>query len=153
MRVPVVREEVTIRRATRDDIAAIAAMYASSSLHGREPLDADRTEAFAEIDADPKQLLCVATLGDRIVGTVHLTTLRYLSFGGARAMLVEAVHVLESERNHGIGATMMRFAIDEARRRGCNRVQLTSNKKRTDAHRFYERLGFTASHEGFKLYL
>ncbi|HEX4512917.1 MAG TPA: GNAT family N-acetyltransferase, partial [Polyangiaceae bacterium] len=75
------------------------------------------------------------------------------SFGGARAMLVEAVHVQESERNRGIGETMMRFAIDEARRRGCQRVQLTSNKKRTDAHRFYERLGFTRSHEGFKLML
>jgi len=148
-----VREEVAIRRATRDDIAAIVAMYASSSLHGHEPIDADRSEAFAEIDADPKQLLCVATAGDRVVGTFHLTTLRYLSFGGARAMLVEAVHVIESERNRGIGAAMMRFAIDEARRRGCQRVQLTSNKKREDAHRFYERLGFARSHEGFKLYL
>lgn len=153
MRVPVVREEVIIRRATRDDVPAIVAMYASASLHGREPLDVDRSEAFAEIDADPKQMLCVATLGERVVGTFHLTTLRYLSFGGARAMLVEAVHVAESERSRGLGTTMMRFAIDEARRRGCQRVQLTSNKKRTDAHRFYERLGFSRSHEGFKLYL
>ena len=148
-----VREGLTIRRATRDDVAAIVAMYSASSLHGNEPLDVDRTEAFDEIDADPKQLLCVAELDGRVVGTFHLTVLRYLSFGGARAMLVEAVHVLETERNGGIGAAMMRFAIDEARRRGCNRVQLTSNKKRLDAHRFYERLGFVASHEGFKLYL
>jgi len=153
VRVPVVREEIIIRRATRDDIPAIVAMYASSSLHGDEPLDADRSEAFAEIDSDPKQMLCVAALGERVVGTFHLTTLRYLSFGGARAMLVEAVHVLESERSRGIGAEMMRFAIDEARRRGCQRIQLTSNKKRADAHRFYERLGFVRSHEGFKLYL
>jgi predicted N-acetyltransferase YhbS len=153
VRVSVVHEEIAIRRATRDDVAAIVAMYASSSLHGNEPVDADRTEAFAEIDADPKQMLCVAELGGRVVGTFHLTMLRYLSFGGARAMLVEAVHVQESERNRGIGETMMRFAIDEARRRGCQRVQLTSNKKRTDAHRFYERLGFTRSHEGFKLML
>jgi GNAT superfamily N-acetyltransferase len=142
-----------MRRARREDIPAIVAMYASSSLHGNEPLDADRSEAFAEIDADPKQMLCVASIGDRVVGTFHLTILRYLSFGGARAMLVEAVHVLETERNRGIGAEMMRFAIDEARRRGCQRVQLTSNKKRADAHRFYERLGFTRSHEGFKLML
>ena len=67
--------------------------------------------------------------------------------------LIEAVHVAESERNRGIGATMMRTAIEEARRRGCTRVQLTSNKQRKDAHRFYERLGFVASHEGFKLWL
>ena len=150
---PVVREEIAIRRARRDDIPAIVALYAASSLHGHEPLDADRSEAFAEIDADPKQMLCVATLGDRVVGTFHLTQLRHLSFGGARAMLIEAVHVMESERNRGIGETMMRFAIDEARRRGCQRVQLTSNKKRAAAHRFYERLGFVRSHEGLKLYL
>jgi GNAT superfamily N-acetyltransferase len=142
-----------IRRATRDDVPSIVAMYASGSLHGHEPLDADRTDAFAEIDADPRQMLCVAEIEGRVVGTFQLTLLRYLSYAGARAMLVEAVHVLESERNRGIGAEMMRFAIDEAKRRGCNRVQLTSNKKRKDAHRFYERLGFVASHEGFKLFL
>ncbi|HEX4512780.1 MAG TPA: hypothetical protein VH054_04565, partial [Polyangiaceae bacterium] len=67
----VVHEEIAIRRATRDDVAAIVAMYASSSLHGNEPVDADRTEAFAEIDADPKQMLCVAELGGRVVGTFH----------------------------------------------------------------------------------
>ena len=145
--------EVTIRGATRDDVPAIVSLYAASSLHGDEPLDADRSEAFDEISSDPRQMLCVAVLEGRVVGTFHLTVLRYLSFGGAGAMLVEAVHVLASERNRGIGETMMRFAIDEARRRGCQRVQLTSNKKRLDAHRFYTRLGFVASHEGFKLYL
>jgi predicted N-acetyltransferase YhbS len=142
-----------IRRATRDDVPAIVALYAASSLHGREPLDADRSDAFAEIDADDKQLLVVAELDGEVVGTLHLTTLRYLSFGGARAMLVEAVHVRQAVRNRGIGAALMRFAIDEARKRGCNRVQLTSNKARKDAHRFYERLGFVASHDGFKLFL
>jgi GNAT superfamily N-acetyltransferase len=153
VRVPVVQEEVTIRRATRDDIAAIVAMYAAATLHGDEPLDADRSEAFAEIDADPKQMLCVAEHAGHVVGTMHLTQLRYLSFAGARAMLVEAVQVVADAQNRGIGTTMMRFAIDEARRRKCQRIQLTSNKKRKDAHRFYERLGFIASHEGFKLYL
>ena len=135
-----------IRRATRDDVASIVALYDSHN----EPPAAD---AFAEIDADPKQLLCVAEIDGAIVGTMHLTTLRYLSFGGARAMLVEAVFVREAARGRGIGTAMIRFAIDEARKRGCNRVQLTSNKARKDAHRFYERLGFVASHEGFKLYL
>ncbi len=135
-----------IRRATREDVASIVALYDG---HNGPPAP----DAFDEIDADPKQLLCVAELDGAIVGTMHLTTLRYLSFGGARAMLVEAVFVRENARGRGIGAAMMRFAIDEARRRGCNRVQLTSNKARKDAHRFYERLGFVASHEGFKLYL
>jgi GNAT superfamily N-acetyltransferase len=135
-----------IRRATKDDVPSIVALYD----HHNEPPAPD---AFAEIDADPKQLLCVAEIEGRVVGTMHLSTLRYLSFGGARSMLVEAVFVRDTERGHGIGAAMMRFAIDEARKRGCNRVQLTSNKARKDAHRFYERLGFVASHEGFKFYL
>jgi len=143
---------MVIRRAARGDVDAIVALYAAASMHGDEPQSADRSDAFAEIDADPKQLLCVAEIDGRVVGTMHLTVLRHLSFGGARAMLVEAVHVDARDRNRGIGGALMRYAIDEAKKRGCNRVQLTSNKKRKDAHRFYERLGFVASHEGFKLF-
>ena len=98
-------------------------------------------------------MLIVAEENDRVIGTLQLTFLRYLLYGGARVALVESVQVAASERSRGVGAAMMRFAIDEARRRGCHRVQLTSNEARKDAHRFYERLGFVASHEGFKLYL
>ncbi len=111
------------------------------------------TRAFDEIDGDPRQLLWVAEADGRVIGTLQITFLRYLSYGGASAALVESVHVAASERDRGVGSTMMRAAIDEARRRGCNRVQLTSNKARTSAHRFYERLGFARSHEGFKLFL
>ncbi len=143
-----------IRRATKDDLASIVALYESDSLHaGREPSRADRSEAFAEISSDPREMLMVADEGGRVIGTFQLTFLRHLTYGGARVALIEAVHVAASERNRGVGAAMMRFAIDEARKRGCNRVQLTSNKARKDAHRFYERLGFVASHEGFKLFL
>ncbi len=143
-----------IQRATEDDVAAIVALYESDSLNaGREPSRADRSEAFAEISTDPREMLMVAERDGRVIGTFQITFLRYLTYGGARVALVEAVHVAASERSRGLGAEMMRFAIDEARRRGCNRVQLTSNKARKDAHRFYERLGFVASHEGFKLFL
>jgi len=143
-----------IRRAERDDVEAIVAMYAADYLHaGREPKTGDWAGAFEEIARDSREMLVVAEEGERVIGTLQITWLRYLTYGGARVALVEAVHVAASERNRGVGAAMMRFAIDEAARRGCHRVQLTSNKQRKDAHRFYERLGFTASHEGFKLFL
>jgi GNAT superfamily N-acetyltransferase len=150
----------TVRRATRTDVAAILALLASDDLHRAREAGMDPTarlraaeRAFDEIDADPKQLLWVAAGDDgEVIGTLQITFLRYLSRGGASVALVEAVQVDASVRNQGIGSMMMRAAIDEARKRGCNRVQLTSNKARTSAHRFYERLGFTRSHEGFKLY-
>ena len=145
---------LAIRRARREDLDAIVALYAADSLHaGREPVTGDWAGAFQEIAADPRELLLVGEESGRVVGTLQMTFLRYLTYGGARVALVEAVHVAASERSRGVGAAMMRFAIDEAKKRGCHRVQLTSNKARSDAHRFYERLGFTRSHEGFKLFL
>ena len=146
--------DVVFRRARREDLGAIVALYEADYLHaGKEPSRADRTEAFEEIDGDPREMLIVAERAGRVIGTLQLTILRHLTYGGARVGLIEAVHVAESERSRGVGAAMVRFAIDEAKKRRCHRVQLTSNKARKDAHRFYERLGFVASHEGFKLYL
>jgi GNAT superfamily N-acetyltransferase len=151
---------VDIRRATRADLPAILRFFADDELHGARESRMDPVErmrralaAFEAIDADPKELLWVVEKDARVVGTLQITFLRYLSHGGASVALVEAVHVDASERNHGIGSMLVRAAIDEARRRGCNRVQLTSNKARANAHRFYERLGFSRSHEGFKIYL
>ncbi len=145
-----------IRRATRDDVPAIRALYEADYLAaGRDvtgSLEA-ALEEFDDIEARPHDTLYVADVGGRVVGTFQLTILRYLTYAGARVALVEAVEVAESERDKGIGSEMMRFAIAEARRHECNRVQLTSNKRRSDAHRFYERLGFVATHEGFKLFL
>ncbi len=92
-------------------------------------------------------------LGTEVVGTFQLTIQpTLLARGGARA-LVEAVQVAPTARGRGIGAAMMRFAMDEARARGAVQLALASSKRRTDAHRFYERLGFVRSHEGFKLKL
>ena len=108
-------------------------------------------DAFDAIAADPNGALYLAQLGDRAVGTFQLLVLRHLAHRGGRVALVESVHVASDVRRRGIGEAMMRFAIEEARRRGCHRMQLTSNKRRADAHRFYLRLGFAASHEGFKL--
>ena len=86
-----------------------------------------------------------------VVGTLQLTVLPGLARGGALRAQLEAVRVGSAHRSRGLGAAMIRWAIDEARRRGCGLVQLTTDKARTEAHRFYEGLGFVASHEGLKL--
>jgi GNAT superfamily N-acetyltransferase len=107
-------------------------------------------DAFVRIDADPGQHLVVAERDGRVVGTVQLTVIPGLSRRGATRALIEAVRVHREERGGGLGTQLIEWAVEEARRRGCAVVQLTSDATRTDAHRFYERLGFAASHVGFK---
>ncbi|MGH7298497.1 MAG: GNAT family N-acetyltransferase [Polyangiaceae bacterium] len=152
-------EPPILRRATRDDVPALLELLADDDKathperHGPAAgLDA-YLAAFDDIARDPLGGLWVAELEGRVVGTFQLMVLRHLANGGARVAQVESVHVRSHLRGRGIGARMMRFAVDEARRLGCHRVQLTSNKARAEAHRFYGRLGFTASHEGFKMKL
>lgn len=145
-----------LRRATAADLAAIVALLAADQLGAtRDSADdlAPYLAAFAAIDADPAQQLLVATSGGDVVGTMQLTVIPGLARRGALRLQIEAVRVHEAHRSTGLGGAMMRWAIDDARRRGCALVQLTSDKARVDAHRFYERLGFTRSHEGFKLLL
>jgi GNAT superfamily N-acetyltransferase len=140
------------------DLDAVIALYAQAE--GGNVLDQlpgaareDYASAFRAIAGDPDNGVWVAAVDGVVAGTLQLTTTRYVANRGARVMWVEHVIVLVTMRSRGIGEAMMRFAIDEGRRRGCLRVQLTSNKVRTRAHRFYERLGFVATHEGFKLAL
>ncbi|MEV6844016.1 GNAT family N-acetyltransferase [Actinoplanes sp. NPDC051411] len=111
------------------------------------------SEAFAEIDADPRNELVVAISGRMIVGTCQLTFIPGLSRGGAERMTIEAVRVRSDLRGAGIGRRMMAYALGRARARGCAVAQLTTDKRRAEAHRFYESLGFVASHEGMKLAL
>jgi GNAT superfamily N-acetyltransferase len=120
------------------------------------PHDADLgvyARAFEVIDADQAQLLVVATEGGRVVGTFQLSFMAGLSRQGALRAQLEAVRVHSRYRSRGLGAAMIEWAIAEARRRGCTLMQVTTDKARTDAQRFYERLGFIASHEGLKLAL
>lgn len=123
---------------------------------GDDPADAmhgDYLRALAAIDADPNQEVIVAERDGEPVGTFQLSFIPGLMRRGAWRGLIEAVFVSADARGHGVGSEMMRWAIERCRERGCSMVQLTSNKKRLDAHRFYERLGFQKSHEGFKFYL
>jgi GNAT superfamily N-acetyltransferase len=148
--------DLEVRRATADDIPAIVAMLADDPLGAKrespENLDLYRT-AFDRVAADPGQHLVVAVRDGRTVGTLHLTVIPGLSRRGASRALVEAVRVHRDERGNGLGTQLIEWAVAESRRQGCALVQLTSDASRADAHRFYERLGFAASHVGFKLHL
>ncbi|RDG37202.1 GNAT family N-acetyltransferase [Streptomyces corynorhini] len=146
--------DLTIRPATRDDIPAIVAMLADDPLGAqRESPDdlAPYAEAHRRMANDPNQHLMVAARDDRVVGTLQLTIVPGLSRRGATRSIIEGVRIHSDERGSGLGTRFIEWAVDESRRQGCQLVQLTSDTSRTDAHRFYERLGFTASHVGFKL--
>jgi GNAT superfamily N-acetyltransferase len=149
---------VTFRTATRADVPAIIALLeddevARSRTLSSEADDARYWAAFEAIDADPRNELIVADLDGSVAGTCQLTFTPSLSRRGAERMTIEAVRVRSGLRGGGIGRAMMLWAVDRARERGCGLVQLTTDKRRRDAHRFYASLGFTASHEGFKLTL
>lgn len=154
---PVTGAPVSLRRATAADLPALVALLADDPLGApREVPDGDLAayrRAFDLIDADPAHLLVAALAGDSVVGTLQLTFLPGLARQGALRAQLEAVRVAAEARSRGLGAAMVAWAVSEARRRGCRLVQLTTDKSRSDAHRFYERLGFVASHEGLKLSL
>jgi GNAT superfamily N-acetyltransferase len=147
-----------LRDATRADLPAIVRMLADDLLGQKrhrveDPLPQEYYAAFDAIAASPSNRLYVAEIDGEIVGTIQLTFIPGLDYLGGERMLIEAVRVARERRNAGLGKAMITEAIEIARRRGCQRVELTSNASRTDAHRFYERLGFAASHVGMKLML
>ena len=150
--------EVIFRRAARADVPRLVQMLADDAIGATreayaDPLPDAYWAAFAEIDADPRQLLLVAESAGTVVGMLQLTFIPYLTHQGSSRAMIEGVRIDSSQRGSGLGRKMVTWAIDEARRRGCMMVQLTTDKRRTDARRFYESLGFTATHEGMKLTL
>ena len=150
--------EIKFRRAQAQDLPAIVAMLADDALGaGREdpsvPLATSYLDAFSAIDTDPNQLLVVAVEAGQVVGTLQLTFLCGISRKGAWRGQIEAVRVARQLRSRGVGKLMIEWAIEQCRARGCSIVQLTTDKGRTQAHAFYERLGFTASHLGYKMAL
>jgi GNAT superfamily N-acetyltransferase len=157
-------QAVALRRASAADVPALVALLAADQLGAtrdgvRDSSDlAAYTAAFEAIDADPAHLLVVAVpagagSAGQVVGTLQLSFLPGLARRGALRAQIEAVRVADPVRGGGLGGAMIGWAIEEARRRGCALVQLTTDKSRTGAHRFYQRLGFVASHEGMKLAL
>ncbi|WP_069171593.1 GNAT family N-acetyltransferase [Streptomyces griseus] len=148
--------DLEIRPAALVDLPAIVAMLADDPLGAQRESPDDLTPyhaAFRRLADDPNQHLVVAAREERVVGTLQLTVVPGLSRRGATRSIVEAIRIHADERGGGLGTQLIQWAVDESRRQGCQLVQLTSDASRTDAHRFYERLGFTASHVGFKLTL
>ncbi|WP_314249096.1 GNAT family N-acetyltransferase [Streptomyces kutzneri] len=146
------------REATRHDLPAVLALLAdedSVADPARVVIGEAHERAFAAIEADPRNELLVLTdgAGEAVLGCLQLTYIPGLGQNGEERALVEAVRIRADRRGSGLGAELMRLAAERARARGCGLLQLTSNKRRTAAHRFYERLGFARSHEGFKLHL
>lgn len=147
---------LTVRAAGPDDLAHVLALLDEDAI--REVAE-DRTDlgpyaaALAEIAASGHAAVLVGELGGAIVATAQVSWLRRLMYRGSLVCQVESVRVASASRGHGIGTALMRWIVDDARARGCARVELTSNAARVEARRFYERLGFLPTHVGFKLYL
>ena len=143
---------VTFRPATAADVPALVALLADDPLGAaREGTDlSPYLAAFADIEAQPGQRLIVGEHAGRIVATAQLTILPGLSRQGARRALVEAVRVVADLRSQGLGAALMAECEARARAAGASVLQLTTDKSRLRAHAFYDRLGFTPSHIGYK---
>jgi len=147
-----------MRRARTEDLDAIVRMLADDPLGSRReryctPLPASYRRAFEAIDRDPNQALAVCCEAGRVIGVMQVTFLPYLTYQGGWRALIEGVRTAADARSKGIGRFMFEWAIAEARARGCHVVQLTTDKSRPDAQRFYRTLGFEATHEGMKLHL
>lgn len=150
--------ELIIRRAREADLTDLIAIFAADDKGGHgdttdEAAYEDYLRAFHMIDASGNEQLFVAELDGEIAGTFQILFNRTLTGRGSLSMIIEAVQTKSDMRGRGIGAQMIAYAIEEAKRRDCRLIQLTSNLARTDAHRFYERLGFSKSHAGFKMKL
>lgn len=149
-------DAVRFRRASIKDLPAIIALLADDELGRRReqigpPPSPNYETAFQAIDKDPNQLLAVAEHGDSVVGCLQLTFIPGLSRVGMWRGQIESVRVASEHRGSGLGRKLFEWAIETCRERGCGLVQLTTDKSRPDALRFYQSLGFTASHEGMKL--
>ncbi|QEE47459.1 GNAT family N-acetyltransferase [Rhizobium sp. WL3] len=151
-------QTATIREATENDLEAIIALFADDPLGGHgDTTDPqalpDYSAAFRRIATSANETLYVAELDGEVVGTFQTMVTTTLTARGSSSLIVEAVQTRADMRGRGIGAAMIAFAVEKARETGMHLVQLTSNAVRTDAHRFYERLGFSPSHIGFKMKL
>lgn len=150
--------DVTFRQATIEDLPALISLFADDPIGGHcDTTDSSALPlyetAFAAIEASPNDLLFAGVLQSEVIATAQVTFITSLTGRGTKRMVIEAVQTRADMRGKGIGAKLIQHCLDIARERGIALVQLTSNAKRQDAHRFYERLGFEKSHAGFKMRL
>jgi GNAT superfamily N-acetyltransferase len=151
-------QELTFRLAIKDDLVDIVRLLSDDTLgSSREKFDDTLSQnyvaAFERIEQDPNQELTVAEMNGEMVATFQLTFIQYLTYQGGLRAQIEAVRTNSTYRGQGIGTRVFAYAINRAREKGCHLLQLTSDKRRPDAIRFYESLGFMATHEGMKLKL
>lgn len=150
--------ELKYRRATVDDLTDIVTLLSNDELgKSREcltqPLDSRYLESFYKINNDPNQYLMVAELDNIIIGTCHSTLIPSLTFTGSTRLQIEAVRIKDDYRRRGVGEEMINEVIRYGKNQGASIIQLTTNKQRSEAILFYQRLGFKPTHEGMKLYL
>ncbi len=149
---------LNFRQARRDDLAGLVQMLADDKLgssreDSSEPINPRYMETFGDIEQDPNNELIVVENEGELVGMLQLTFIPYLTHIGSRRCLIESVRIHSNFRGLGLGSTLIKWAIKRAKQRNCSIVQLTSDKQRPDALKFYQSLDFVASHEGFKLNL
>ncbi|MGE8204719.1 GNAT family N-acetyltransferase [Heyndrickxia sp. NPDC080065] len=150
--------EIQFRIATEQDLDRIVEMLADDALGSKreryeQPLPNSYKKAFQAITSDPNNELVVACYENEIIGVQQITFTPYITHQGGWRATIEGVRTASTERGKGIGTELIRWAIQRAKERGCHLVQLTTDKQRRDALRFYERLGFKATHEGLKMRL
>jgi ribosomal protein S18 acetylase RimI-like enzyme len=155
---PTLPADVSFRVAVRNDVPALVRLFADDEIgaareDASDPPPECYWRAYESIEADPRHELIVAEQDGEICGVLQLSLIPGLSRQGALRGQIESVRVSHKLRGQGIGGRLMRYAIERARAEGCRLVQLTCDRERTNAHRFYERLGFTPSHFGFKIRL
>ncbi|MFD1171033.1 GNAT family N-acetyltransferase [Oceanobacillus picturae] len=149
---------VLFRIAMEEDVSEIVQMIADDELGNKrecyeQPLPTCYLEAFQAIDQDHNNELVVAVKSEKVIGVLQLTYIPYLTYQGGWRALIESVRVHSRARGSGIGEQLMKWAIQRAKEVGCHVVQLTTDKQRPDALRFYKKLGFIDSHEGMKYHL
>ncbi len=146
------------RKATQKDLPTIIKMIADDALgktreNYQDPLPNEYLEAFENINSDPNQeLIVVENINSDILGTLQLSFIQYLTYQGGIRAQIEAVRIRKDQRGKGIGQKMFEWAIQRAQQKGAHLLQLTTDKKRPEAIKFYEKLGFKATHEGMKLH-
>ena len=148
---------LNIRKANQNDLVQIVQLLANDPLGKQResylnPLPKEYYRAFEEINSDKNQYLIVIEDNQKIIGTLQLTIITYLTYRGGKRGQIEGVRIDETYRRHGIGKMMIQWAIDKARELNCHLIQLTMDKKRQDTIEFYKKLGFIDSHEGMKLH-
>ncbi|KLV18117.1 N-acetyltransferase [Niallia circulans] len=151
-------ESLEFRLAVLQDLDQIVAMLADDVLGSKreryeQPLPASYLQAFQAIAEDPNNELVVACFGNEVVGVQQITFTPYITHQGGWRATIEGVRTASSVRGKGVGTQLINWAIERAKERGCHLIQLTTDKQRPDALRFYERLGFQATHEGLKMKL